>query len=376
MWIWEHSQWQQFFWNEEIVRIKLGELRRKQGVLFGKLSAIGWELQEESLLSSLTAEAQMTAEIEGERLPTKEVRSSVARQLGKDIPGMILSNANIDGLVEMMLDATQHYEQPLSEKRVMRWQAGLFPSGMSGGFKITTGKYRTGKKGPMQVVSGTIGKEKIHFVAPAANVLSKEMKDFVKWFNSATIDPILKSAIAHLWLVTIHPFEDGNGRIARAVGEICLTASDQSPMRFYSMSAAIERKRKAYYEVLENTQNLKWAPVDAKKGIDVTQWVDWFLDCFDTALDHSEELLGQVLQKSTFWNKHATTILNSRQQKVIAKMLAGFEGGISSSKYAKICKCSKDTAVRDITDLLKKKVFSKLAGGGRSTSYRLIIPRV
>jgi len=375
MWIWETSKWQRFFWREEIVRIKLGELRRKQGVLFGKLSAMGWELQEESLFASLTAEAQMTAAIEGERLPANEVRSSVARQLGKDIPGMIVSNANIDGLVEMMLDATQNYEQPLSEKRVMQWQAGLFPNGLSNGFKITTRKYRTGKKGAMQVVSGTIGKEKVHFVAPDAKVLAKEMKAFVQWFNTATIDPILKSAIAHLWLVTIHPFEDGNGRIARAAGEMCLTASDKSPMRFYSMSVAIERNRKAYYEVLENTQNLKWAPIDPDKGIDVTKWVDWFLDCFDAALDHSEELLEQVVGKSTFWNKHATTIFNARQQKVIAKMLTGFEGGISSSKYGKLCKCSKDTAVRDIADLLKKKVLAKQAGGGRSTSYRLITPR-
>ncbi len=376
MWIWQHKQWQQFFWDEKIVRIKLGLLRRKQGVLFGKLTAIGWEMQEESLLASLTAEAQMTAEIEGEKLPKNEVRSSVARKLGKEIPGMILSNATIDGLVEMMLDASQNYQQPLSERRICKWQAGLFPTGMSGGYKITTGKYRTGDKGDMQVVSGTIGKEKVHFVAPNAKTVSKEMKSFVEWFNSVSIDPILKSAIAHLWLVTIHPFEDGNGRIARAVGEICLTESDQSPMRFYSMSAAIERQRKAYYEILENTQTLKWTPIDADKGIDVTRWIDWFLDCFDSALDHSEELLEKVMGKSKFWNKHAKTILNERQQKVIGKMLEGFDGGISSSKYGKVCKCSKDTAVRDISDLLKKKVFSKMPGGGRSTAYKLITPRV
>lgn len=276
----------------------------------------------------------------------------------------------------MMLDASQNYQQPLSEKRITNWQAGLFPNGMTGGYKIITGKYRTGTKGDMQVVSGSIGKEKVHFIAPNAKAVPKEMKAFISWFNSATIDPIIKSAIAHLWLVTIHPFEDGNGRIARAVGEMCLTESDQSPLRFYSMSAAIERNRKSYYEVLENTQNLNWAPVQSDKGIDVTIWVDWFLDCFNSALDHSEDLLESVLDKSKFWNKHAATILNERQQKVISKMLEGFDSGISSSKYGKVYKCSKDTAVRDISDLIKKKVFSKTPGGGRSTSYKLIIPRV
>lgn len=359
----EKKNWTDFTWDNKKVMIKLGEARNLQGRLLGKMESLGFDLQNESVLNTLTLDVIKSSEIEGEFLDIEQVRSSIARRLGIDIAGAVESERHIDGIVEMMLDATQRYTVPLNKDRLFGWHAALFPSEWSNLYKITVGGWRKDTTGPMQVVSGPMGKEKVHYQAPSSDRIEPEMNKFLDWFeNEHEIDMVLKAAIAHLWFVTIHPFDDGNGRIARAITDMTLARSDKSVRRFYSMSAQIRVERKQYYEKLEKTQ---------KENSDITEWILWFLQCLINAIESTEEILSKIFHKAEFWNNHSTTIINDRQQKIINRLLDGFDGKLTTSKWAKINKCSQDTALRDIQDLIKKDVLRKKASGGRSTNYEL-----
>ena len=357
--------WPRFTWNRESLSPLLAGIRSRQGRLLGRMEAMGFGLQAEANLQTLTLDVLKSSEIEGELLDADQVRSSIARRLGMDIGGLVPADRNVEGVVEMMLDATQQYQQPLSADRLYGWHAALFPTGRSGIHKITVGAWRDNQQDdPMQVVSGAMGKEKVHFQAPDADRLDEEMGKFISWFNEdKDTDPVIKAAMAHLWFVTIHPFDDGNGRIARAITDMQLSRADESAQRFYSMSAQIRNERKEYYEILESTQ---------KGSMDITDWLTWFLHCLDRALESTTETLAVVMKKARFWEKHATTILNQRQQHMLNKLLDGFVGKLNSSKWAKITKTSPDTALRDIQDLINKNILMKEAGGGRSTSYVLV----
>jgi Fic family protein len=359
----QKSNWPNFTWQiDEIINL-LSEARNLQGRLIGKMESLGFDLRNEALLDTLTLDVVKSSEIEGEYLNPDQVRSSIARRLGMQIAGLVESDRNVDGVVEMMLDATQNCFNPLTADRLFDWHAALFPTGRSGMYKITVATWRKDTTGPMQVVSGALGKEKVHFQAPDSVLVEKEMSQFLDWFNNNTnIDLVIKAAIAHLWFVTIHPFEDGNGRITRALTDMLLARADKSNQRFYSMSAQIRTERKEYYEILEKTQ---------KGNLDVTEWVQWFLNCLINALKSTDSELARVLFKAGFWTKHAKTLINERQKKLLNKLLDGFDGKLTSSKWAKIAKCSKDTAIRDINDLMAKDILQKEAAGGRSTNYEL-----
>jgi Fic family protein len=360
----ENENWTDFTWDNKKVMIKLGEVRNLQGRLLGKMESLGFDLQNEAILNTLTLDITKSSEIEGEFLDIVQVRSSIARKLGINFVEAIDSERHIDGIVEMMLDATQNYYKPLTKERLFGWHAALFPSGWSNLYKITVADWRKDTTGPMQVISGALGKEKVHFQAPNSDRVDEEMAKFLTWFEKENeIDLVLKSAIAHLWFVTIHPFDDGNGRITRAITDMMLARSDKSKKRFYSMSSQIRIERKQYYENLEKTQ---------KGNSDITDWILWFLQCLINAINSTEVILSKVLFKAEFWKLHATKILNERQQKIINKLLDGFEGKLTTSKWAKINKCSQDTALRDIQYLILKNILQKENSGGRSTSYELI----
>ncbi len=362
MYIHQKDNWTDFKWDHEQILPLLGNVRHLQGRLIGKMGNLGFRLQEEAMLTTLTLDVLKTSEIEGELLNKEQVRSSIARRLGLEVSGLVDSSRNVDGIVEVMLDATQHYSLPLTEGRLFGWHAALFPTGHSGMYKIEVAKFRSGE---MQVVSGAMGKEKVHYEAPKGGLVEMEMTKFLQWFNNgAQVDPVLKAAIAHFWFVTIHPFDDGNGRIARAVADMQLTRSDGSPQRFYSMSNQILTERKKYYQILEKTQ---------RSDSDITEWLVWFLSCMERALQNSEDILNAVLVKARFWERHKQTNLNERQRLIINKLLDGFDGKLTSSKWGKIAKVSSDTALRDIQDLMGKGILQKEAQGGRSTSYELII---
>ena len=356
--------WPRFTWDREQLEVLLAATRNRQGRLLGKMEALGFKLQAEANLQTLTLDVLKSSEIEGELLDPGQVRSSIARRLGMDIAGMVPADRHIEGIVEMMMDATKHYQQPLSAERLFDWHAALFPTGRTGMHRITVAAWRDNKKNdPMQVVSDVMGKEKVHFEAPDAERLEEEMDHFISWFNEDTkTDPVLKAAIAHLWFVTIHPFDDGNGRIARAIADMQLCRADASTQRFYSMSAQIRKERAAYYDILETTQ---------KGSMDISKWLTWFLQCLDRAITATDEILAGVLAKARFWEKHASTLLNQRQQHMLNKLLDGFDGKLNTSKWAKITRSSQDTALRDIQDLVNKGILIKEAGGGRSTSYRI-----
>jgi len=359
----ELPNWPDFFWDHKKLSGLLASVRHRQGRLIGRMEALGFPLQAEAALQTLTLDVLKSSEIEGEILDRDQVRSSIARRLGLDIGALAPADRHVDGIVDMMLDATQNYAQPLSAERLFGWHAALFPTGYSGMHKIIIGQWRDDSSGPVQVVSGAFGKERIHFEAPAANRLKKETDMFLKWLNGKDgTDAVLKAGVAHLWFVTLHPFEDGNGRIARAIADMALARSEQSPQRFYSMSAQIRQERKAYYDMLEKTQ---------KGDLDITPWLEWFLNCLDRAISSTEETLGSVLQKARFWQSHKDVPFNDRQRLMLNKVLDGFEGKLTSSKWAKIAKCSQDTALRDILDLMERGILIKDAGGGRSTSYSL-----
>lgn len=359
----ESEAWPQFRWDEKALAKPLAEMSRRQGRLIGRMEGLGFKLREEAVLRTLTEDVLKSSDIEGEKLDPDEVRSSIARRLGMDIAGLIPSDRNVDGVVEMLLDATSRYDAPLTAARLCGWQAALFPTGYSGMYKIVVGKWRDDVDGPMQVVSGPEGRKKIHYEAPAADRLPAEMKNFLAWFDrEKSIDPIIKAGVAHLWFVTIHPFADGNGRIARAIADMQLARAENSPQRFYSMSAEIRAHRNAYYEILEATQ---------KGDLDITNWLQWFLERLDRALVNAEGLLANVLAKAAFWERHRDNAINVRQRKVLNRLLDGFEGKLTSSKWAKLTKVSQDTAARDIKDLIEKEMLRQDPGGGRSTSYSI-----
>jgi Fic family protein len=361
IYIHQRKNWTNFTWDQEQVFPKLALVYQKQGVLMGKMLRLGFDLKQEAHLETLTLDIIKTSEIEGEFLQPEQVRSSIARHLGMDIAGLIPSDRHVDGIVEMMLDATQHYAKPLTAERLFSWHSALFPTSRSGLNKITVGNWRTGA---MHVVSGRWGKEKVHFQAPEASQVETEMTAFLLWFNwQKAINPLLKSAIAHLWFITIHPFDDGNGRIARAITDLQLSRADEIGQRFYSMSAQIRLKRNEYYAILEQTQ---------RGTSDITDWLLWFFDCLHDALNATETTLKKVLTKAHFWDKHAKTILNERQIVMLNKLLGDFEGKLNTGKWAKMTKCSPDTALRDIQDLIVKGILGKDNAGGRSTSYTIV----
>jgi Fic family protein len=359
----QKDNWPEFTWNSNDFLDLLSEARNLQGRLIGKMETLGFDLRNEALLDTLTLDVLKSSEIEGEFLNPDQVRSSIARRLGMEIAGAVDSDRNVEGVVEMMLDATQKCFDPLTADRLFDWHAALFPTGRSGMYKITVADWRKDTTGPMQVVSGAMGKEIVHFQAPDSDLVDKEMSRFIDWFNNNKIDLVIKAAIAHLWFVTIHPFEDGNGRITRALTDMLLAQADKSNQRFYSMSAQIRMERKQYYEILEKTQ---------KGNLDITDWIVWFLNCLINALKSTDSILTKVLFKADFWQKHIDTAINDRQRKLLNRLMDGFDGKLTSSKWAKIAKCSKDSAVRDINDLIEKGILQKEPAGGRSTNYELI----
>jgi Fic family protein len=359
----ELDGWPSLDWDSASLAQQLAAVRHRQGRLLGRMEALGFDLRAEAALQTLTEDVLKTSEIEGEVLDKAQVRSSLARRLGIDIGALAPADRHVEGIVEMMLDATQNHRKPLTEERLVAWHAALFPTGRSGMARIIVGAWRDDRSGPMQVVSGPAGKERVHYEAPAAARLPREMAAFLEWFNGETpIDLVLKAAIAHLWFVTIHPFDDGNGRIARAIADMALTRSEGSRQRFYSMSAQIRQERRDYYAILEATQ---------KGTLDITAWLQWFLACLDRAIVSAEGILANVLRKARFWEAMAGRPLSERQRKVINLLLEGFEGKLTSSKWAMLTKASSDTALRDINDLVARGILVKNDAGGRSTSYSL-----
>lgn len=359
----ELQGWPTFQWSADMLAEHLAAVRHRQGLLLGRMHALGFDLRAEAVLETLTEDVLKSSEIEGEILDKDQVRSSIARRLGMDIGALAPADRHVEGVVEMMLDATQNYQESLTAERLFAWHAALFPTGRSGMTKIIVGAWRDETSGPMQVVSGPFGRETVHYEAPTSERLDAEMEAFLEWFNDAPqTDPVLKAALAHVWFVTIHPFDDGNGRIARAIADMALARSEGSAQRFYSMSAQIRIERKGYYAMLEATQ---------KGSLDITAWLEWFLDCLDRAFDGAEAILVNVMRKARFWETLSGQKLSDRQSKVINRLLDGFEGKLTSSKWAALTKSSPDTALRDITDLVERGILVKDEGGGRSTSYSL-----
>ena len=363
LYIWQADDWPQWRYDLSALTGPLTDVSRAQGLLLGRLADVGMALRDQASLAALTEDVVKTSEIEGEVLNVQSVRSSIARRMGVDIGAVAPVDRHVEGVVEMVLDATTRASAPLTAERLFGWHAALFPTGYSGMTRIAVGQWRTDAEGPMQVVSGHMGRRKVHFQAPSAEVLTAETDRFLAWANAETGEPMLiKAGLAHLWFVTLHPFDDGNGRIARAVGDLFLARADGSPQRFYSLSAQIQRERKDYYEVLERTQ---------KGSLDVTGWLSWFLGTLGRAVASSQTTLDAVLVKARFWQRWAGQPLNERQVKLLNRLLDGFEGKLTSSKWATIAKCSPDTALRDITQLLDLGVLQKTPGGGRSTGYEL-----
>lgn len=363
MYIHELKDWPKFHWNRELLAEPLADVRHRQGRLIGHMDALGFTLRQEAVLHTLTSDVLKSSEIEGEKLDAEQVRSSIARRLGLDIGALKPADRTVEGIVDMMLDATRHYDQPLSADRLCVWHASLFPTGRSGMTTIRTGSWRDDRTGPMQVVSGPVGKERVHYQSPPAPRVDGEMRAFLEWFNAnADMDPVLQAGLAHLWFVTIHPFDDGNGRIARAIADMVLARSEHSPQRFYSMSAQIRQERHAYYDMLEATQ---------KGTMNITPWLEWFLGCLGRAVDGAHATLAAVLAKARFWDAVAGVTINDRQRRVLNRLLDGFEGTLTTSKYAKLTKCSQDTALRDILRLVEHGLLVRNPQGGRSTSYAL-----
>ena len=360
----EQPDWPRLHWRPEAVSDELADVRHRQGRLFGRMEALGFDLRREAVLRTLTDDVVQSSDIEGEKLDAAQVRSSVARRLGMDAGALRRPDRDVEGVVEMMVDATGRYDRPLTAERLCGWHASLFPAGRSGTRRITAGAWRGGGADPMQVVSGPVGRERVHFEAPPAARLAEEMRAFLEWFAApGGADPVLLAGLAHLRFVTIHPFDDGNGRIARAVADMALARSERSAQRFYSMSSQIRAERGAYYDVLERTQ---------RGATDVTEWLTWFLACLGRSIDGAGAVLTAVLAKARFRERTSALPLNDRQRRVLERLLDGFEGKLTTSKWAKLAKCSQDTALRDVTFLAGRGVLARNPGGGRSTSYRLV----
>lgn len=363
LYIHEFADWPRLAWDAERLAVPLAEARHRQGRLFGQMEAFGFQVRDEAVLRTLTNDVLKSSEIEGERLDADQVRSSVARRLGMDLGGLTPADRNVEGVVEMMLDATQRYDQSLTKERLFGWHASLFPTGRSGMHPIKVGVWRDDSTAPVQVVSGPVGRERVHFEAPIAARLEDEMRRFLEWFNGdVTTDPVLKAAQAHLWFVTIHPFDDGNGRIGRAIADMALARSEGSPHRFYSMSAQVGQQRGDYYRILEQTQ---------QGTLDITPWMEWFLTCLTSAIDGAQTAMSGVIAKARYWEKLRDVALNDRQRLVINRLLDGFDGKLTTSKWAALTKSSPDTALRDIQQLVERDVLIRNQAGGRSTSYSL-----
>jgi Fic family protein len=359
--IYEYTNWTNFSWNDRAINALFGEVRLMQGKIIGQMNSLGFSAKEEVTLRALTLDVVKSSEIEGELLNLEQVRSSIARRLGINTAGLIPSNRHIEGVVEMMLNATQKYQLSLTEDRLFGWHAALFPTGYSGPYKIEVGKYRTRE---MQVVSGGMGKEKVHYEALKPEFVRDEMNHFLDWFNNETsLDLVLKAAIAHFWFIIIHPFDDGNGRIGRAITDMLLACAEGSGERFYSMSSQILKERKRYYQVLQKVQH---------SSGDITEWIEWFLQCLKNAMLASETTTERILQKAEFWKIHEHTPINERQRQMLNKLLDGFDGKLQTSKWAKITKTSTDTALRDIKDLMDKGILRQCDEKGRSANYELI----
>lgn len=359
--IYEYKNWTDFSWQDKAINVIFGEVRLMQGKIIGQMNALGFSAKEEATLTALTLDVIKSSEIEGEILNYDQVRSSIARRLGINTAGLVSSSRHIEGVVEMMLDATQRYTLPLTEKRLFGWHAALFPTGYSGPYLIEVGRYRTGE---MQVVSGAMGKEKVHYQAVKPELVKAEMDKLLDWFNNENgLDTVLKAAIAHFWFIIIHPFDDGNGRIARAITDMLLARAEGSGERFYSMSSQILAERKIYYEVLQKVQH---------SSGDITEWIDWFLHCLKNAMLSTERTTQKILCKAEFWKNHEHTPINERQRLILNKLFDDFEGKLQTSKWAKIAKTSTDTALRDIKDLIEKGILKQTDEGGRNANYELV----
>ncbi|MCP3718122.1 Fic family protein [Paraburkholderia sp. CNPSo 3281] len=361
--IWQAGDWPQWRFDLTALAEPMAEVSRAQGLLVGRLADVGLALRDQASLAALTEDVLKTSEIEGEQLDVASVRSSIARRMGVDIGALAPVDRHVEGVVEMVLDATTNSRAPVTRERLFGWHAALFPTGYAGLSRINVGAWRDDASGPMQVISGPIGRQRVHFEAPPANRLEAETRGFLDWLNGpAQEPPLIKAALGHLWFVTLHPFDDGNGRVARAIGDLLLARADGSAQRFYSLSAQIQRERKGYYDILERTQ---------RGSTDVTLWLAWFFDALHRAVDQAQITLDAVLAKARFWREWATTPFNERQVKLLNRLLDGFDGKLTSGKWAAIAKCSSDTALRDINDLVTRGVLRKAQGGGRSTSYEL-----
>lgn len=361
--IWQANDWPNWQFDLTVLAQPIAEVSRAQGLLMGRLTDVGLLLRDQACLVALTEDVVKTSAIEGEQLNVESVRSSIARRLGIDIGALSAVDRHVDGVVDMVLDATTNAKSEVTQERLWGWHAALFPTGYSGLSQISVGTWRNDANGPMQVVSGPIGRQKVHFEAPAASILDQEVTQFLNWLNHSTNEPaLIKAALGHLWFVTLHPFDDGNGRIARAIGDLLLARADGGVQRFFSLSAQIQRERNTYYNILEQTQ---------KGSMDVTEWLLWFLAALHRAVDHAHQTLDQVLSKSLFWQRWSAVPMNERQLKLLNKLLDGFEGKLTTSKWSRIAKCSPDTALRDINDLLVRGVLRKSEAGGRSTSYEI-----
>ena len=359
--IWQRADWPNFRWDSEALLAPLTHLSQLHGLLNGRMSMLGFQEKSHSLLSAMAEELVSSSEIEGVQLNPNSVRSSIARRLGIENDGLLIEDHYVEGLVDVMLDAIHKNNEPLTEERLFGWHAALFPLGRSGMYKITVADWRKGNE-PMQVVSGAWGHEKVHYEAPASSAVPAEMTHLIEWCNNACYSPFIMAAVAHLWFVTIHPFDDGNGRISRTLADMFLSRLDEDSARYYSMSAEINRNKKAYYDVLERTQ---------KGNLDITEWLLWFFRCLENAISKASATIECTLQKALYWDKFQTIEINERQRKVINRLWDGFEGKLTSSKWAKICGCSQDTALRDINDLIFKKMLRNSGEGGRNVHYLL-----
>lgn len=359
--IWQHEEWAKFRWDSETLLEPLSHLSQSHGLLLGRMSMLGFHEKSSSALAVMSEELVSSSEIEGVQLNRDSVRSSIARRLGIDFNGQFMEDHYVEGLVDVMLDALHNCHEPLTAERLFGWHAAIFPSGHSGMYKITVADWRKGEEA-MQVISGALGHEKIHYEAPPSADVPKEMETFLTWCNTASISPFIMAAVSHLWFVTIHPFDNGNGRIGRTLTDMFLSRLDKEACHYYSMSDAINKNKKSYYEILEETQ---------KGGLDITKWLLWFFACLEDAIGRASDTVENTLQKATYWDKFRNTEINERQRKIINRLWDGFEGKLTSSKWAKMCKCSQDTALRDINDLIGKGMLCNSGEGGRSSSYLL-----